>query len=197
MTPDELRQHFEDAKAAIFRLEEALGPPGHEDRRRAYALRCEIGYLGGAVLKRIEQRPHGPCHTCGALTTEREGRDLTPEEQTTVDRYYASFIGPDGEPVLHTGHLRPELMELPRRWYCSVHRPQPVDQALKRFRPLLAWRSSLTDYYGDDLVSLLLHFVGERIPDPRLEGPMLDLWKSFKDENEDLRVEVIERFVSV
>lgn len=125
MTPEELRQRFEDAKAALFRLEEALGPPGNLDRRRAYALRCEVGYLGGAILKHIEQVPHQPCLTCGTLTDQYTGGPpLTPEEQERVAAFNESFTGPNGEPLYHTGHLSTDLLRLPMHWFCSVHMPK-------------------------------------------------------------------------
>lgn len=43
---------FRDAKAALFALEEALGPPGSELRRRIYAVRCEVGYDHDAYRRR-------------------------------------------------------------------------------------------------------------------------------------------------
>ena len=51
MAPDELRQAFMAAKDKLFELEEALGPLGNDDRRQIYALRCEVGVIGAAVLR--------------------------------------------------------------------------------------------------------------------------------------------------
>lgn len=45
MTSDELRAKFEEAKASLFALEEAIGPVVHKARRSVYSLRVQLGYI--------------------------------------------------------------------------------------------------------------------------------------------------------
>lgn len=60
------------------------------------------------------------CVVCGNSPAPFTGKSLlTPEQQEEVRAYYASFRDENGEPVWHTGHLKTELMELPRH-LCEV-----------------------------------------------------------------------------
>lgn len=62
------------------------------------------------------------CCVCGDPDAPHSAPSLlTPEQQAEVAAYHASFRDGDGNPVYHTGHLRPDLLELPRR-LCAAHR---------------------------------------------------------------------------
>ena len=56
--PAEVRVQFEKAKSALFALEEFIGPLGSDERRSIYALRVQLGYIGGAILKRKENEAY-------------------------------------------------------------------------------------------------------------------------------------------
>ena len=59
----------------------------------------------------------GKCTICGNRPAPHRGKSLLTEEQKEeVNAYHASFNG-----GFHTGHLRPELMELPRL-LCEKHK---------------------------------------------------------------------------
>jgi len=65
-----------------------------------------------------------PCRTCQKPTDLfTGGPPLNPEEEAEVRAYQASFTGPDGKPVYHTGHLVDRLLRLPMHWYCPEHMP--------------------------------------------------------------------------
>ena len=60
------------------------------------------------------------CTVCGQSPAPYSGKSLlTPEQKEEVKAYYASFQDENGNPIYHTGHLKTELMELPRH-LCEV-----------------------------------------------------------------------------
>lgn len=62
------------------------------------------------------------CIVCGSPDAPFQApSQLSPEDQKKVDAYYASFRDENGNPVFHTGHLLPELMELPL-YACKEHK---------------------------------------------------------------------------
>lgn len=55
------------------------------------------------------------CSICGKSPAVYSGKSLlTSEQKEEVKEYYASFKDENGNAIYHTGHLKPELMELPR-----------------------------------------------------------------------------------
>jgi len=62
------------------------------------------------------------CIICNAPNAQHQAPSLlTFQERETVRAYDRSFVGPNGETIYHTGHLKTELMELPGR-VCDAHR---------------------------------------------------------------------------
>lgn len=60
------------------------------------------------------------CGICGnSPAPYMEKSSLTPEQHEEIKAYHASFRDENGNPFYHTGHLKPGLMELPRRHLCE------------------------------------------------------------------------------
>ena len=123
---------FREAQRLLDRPQRWVGRYGHRSRRPYDPTKPAPSY-GCPKCKRTDGQHNsrcafhpkepGTCRTCGKRPATQEGRDWTPEEKAQIDGYHASFRGPNGEQIFHTGHLRPELMELPRHWYCKRHMP--------------------------------------------------------------------------
>ena len=54
MSETQIREKIEAAKAALFALEEALGPPDTEARREIYAVRVKLGFVSAHIMSRMD-----------------------------------------------------------------------------------------------------------------------------------------------
>jgi hypothetical protein len=69
------------------------------------------------------------------------------------------------------------------------------DEDWKKFEPLFKWREPMTDYYGQDLISLLTGLGGRLHIDHRLPPELIQMWDEFGKLDGGLRWKYAEAFV--